>query len=1147
MGDTRPPRGLQESSAGQQSGSPGIAGSPLDKKFGLGAILATDSTGVLYGTSKTLDGQKIAVNVLNPGASILSMSVVKIKHPNICETLRILKLPDGGIALVIQSPAGKNLTDLTESGVRFTVSQSISATLQLLSAIHAIHEKGETAFHLNANNIFLHLDDGNNLKLNLVNCGVGTAGLSLSAPHFLSPERLVNEDAGDKRADIWASGAILYHLLKGGPLFEGKDAKEIAAKNMLKDPVLDSASTGIPEELVSVLKRALDRDADKRFQNATDMVGDLLPLRKRFHEPMSADVDEALRKSAPPDSPFSSDPDAGEKKTVEKQAEPKGSGVPLAKPAPTPTPSRPKRKDGPARTLLGMPAMDLSSLSAKIMREQAAKSGQDQKPVPEKKPEPEQKPEPVKKTAQVKKPAPEKKPETKQKPEPVNGPAPVEPDPLDEGDIPTEILSADKLSYLMNRINDLADEEDAGAASEEENLAELSKRPTVAPVAKDEPGARETVPDFEGKTRPAPVAKMKAEPRPVTAPGVETQTHRSNSNEKLSHALKEAKETRRDLKSANLAKTGRASANARANAGKDEALPEAAFLPKDTPEPAPTKKPEEKQKSASSLVSYRKKDKKDKKDTKLKTKPNKPAQLTRIPKRDEASDKPKDEVKERSPLAKKLQRKEQKESKAKPEEKKRPLFTKKEKAGTTVSAPEPGPKRVSEKTAKKEAQKSVYKKTPRPSGDSPILPKRGGQPGEVKDQSHSRPQPSLETEKSHDTLKDKPGGKPPATQPSPPMVTLSDERKPGKAPADADDAKPTGLGTAAKPKTAGRAHTLEMRLPQMPAMQSKPASKGKPRFATTIGMPALTTVPARPPSVPLATPEDEAPGPPTPPPVSGDKEKRTAASPPPLEKAALPKPPVTKRDDSTEELTELEPIESIESIAPKSETNPERPVPFQQILLAKKKLIAGVGIPFLMGIVALGIWAFAGESESAIPGDNPPPLLLEEAAGAAGKPKQANASEKAVPAPATPDRQVSQTATKKPSPPESAKKTNEPTGKDSTPDTAQGASDKPAEITIQLLGVPSGAEVYVDGNPVKLPIVTPLGKKGIVVTVEHKGFRKWRRTVIPDRDRSLPVRMDLETKTGKKEPAGKPVQKSASEKKKNKKGSKSTLVSNPFL
>ena len=283
-----------------------LAQSKIHKVYNLQEVLTEDVTGTIYSAKTRLHGEEVAINILAPDCSIVSQQLIKIEHPNICKAHKVLKMQDGTLAIVIEKPTGKPILDFMWENLpanQLAPGQAISAILQLLSALHAIHNTGKTARNLSVNNIFLYKDHNNNLKLKLVSLGIGGTGINMKAPHYLSPERIMNVDKGDPLADIWAAGAVFYHLCFGQPPFSGKDAVEVAKKNMLEDPSFEKKGREIPDELVAIIKRAIQRDESKRYQNVSEMVGELLPLREIYKEPMSEEVKSALKNSYPPPPP----------------------------------------------------------------------------------------------------------------------------------------------------------------------------------------------------------------------------------------------------------------------------------------------------------------------------------------------------------------------------------------------------------------------------------------------------------------------------------------------------------------------------------------------------------------------------------------------------------------------------------------------------------------------------------------------------------------------------------------------------------------------------------------------------------------------------------------------------------------------------
>ena len=84
---------------------------------------------------------------------------------------------------------------------------------------------------------------------------LGTAG-------YMSPEQARGK-AVDKRADIWAFGAVLYEMLTGDRLFEGETNLDVLAQVVHKEPDLQR----VPAHLRRLLRRCLEKDLKKRLRD----------------------------------------------------------------------------------------------------------------------------------------------------------------------------------------------------------------------------------------------------------------------------------------------------------------------------------------------------------------------------------------------------------------------------------------------------------------------------------------------------------------------------------------------------------------------------------------------------------------------------------------------------------------------------------------------------------------------------------------------------------------------------------------------------------------------------------------------------------------------------------------------------------------
>ena len=79
----------------------------------------------------------------------------------------------------------------------------------------------------------------------------------------------------DKRADIWAFGALLFELLTGRRAFEGETVSDTLAAVLTRDPDWAALPAATPESVRRLLRRCLDRDVRRRLHDIADARFDL--------------------------------------------------------------------------------------------------------------------------------------------------------------------------------------------------------------------------------------------------------------------------------------------------------------------------------------------------------------------------------------------------------------------------------------------------------------------------------------------------------------------------------------------------------------------------------------------------------------------------------------------------------------------------------------------------------------------------------------------------------------------------------------------------------------------------------------------------------------------------------------------------------
>ena len=93
---------------------------------------------------------------------------------------------------------------------------------------------------------------------------------------YMSPEQAAGDVSIDNRSDLFGCGAILYEILTGIKAFAGKD--DVETWNNVRNVNLDLKQLQqckVPEEIIVILRKMLQKSPENRYRNAVDIFIDL--------------------------------------------------------------------------------------------------------------------------------------------------------------------------------------------------------------------------------------------------------------------------------------------------------------------------------------------------------------------------------------------------------------------------------------------------------------------------------------------------------------------------------------------------------------------------------------------------------------------------------------------------------------------------------------------------------------------------------------------------------------------------------------------------------------------------------------------------------------------------------------------------------
>jgi tRNA A-37 threonylcarbamoyl transferase component Bud32 len=226
-----------------------------------------------------------------------AMLTAKLQHPSIIPVHEVGRFASGEPFFAMKLVHGQSLRDAIRE--RTALEQRLELLPSVLAVADAIaYAHSERVIHrdLKPSNVLIgafgetvvidwglakDLDAGDSPDESAHSHSVDAAadatntGAVLGTPAYMPPEQALGESV-DERADVYALGALLYHVIAGVPPFDGSNAGETLQKVVKSGPApLASVVSGVPADLAAIVARAMARDKEQRYADARAVADDL--------------------------------------------------------------------------------------------------------------------------------------------------------------------------------------------------------------------------------------------------------------------------------------------------------------------------------------------------------------------------------------------------------------------------------------------------------------------------------------------------------------------------------------------------------------------------------------------------------------------------------------------------------------------------------------------------------------------------------------------------------------------------------------------------------------------------------------------------------------------------------------------------------
>ena len=280
------------------------------------ALIGEGGMGQVYQATDTKLNRQVALKIL-PEAFATdpdrlarfqreAQVLASLNHPGIAAIYGIEESDDTR-ALVLELVEGPTLADRIAKGP-IPLDEALPIAKQIAEALEAAHEAGVIHRDLKPANIKVR-EDG---TVKVLDFGLAKAfettpqsdpsesptltasatalGVIMGTAAYMSPEQARGKPV-DKRADIWAFGAVLYEMLSGRRPFEGRNVSETMGAVLRLEPDWDALPSDTPPRLSTLLRGCLEKESKERVRD----IGDVrLAMAGKFETTGSAPSDSVV-------------------------------------------------------------------------------------------------------------------------------------------------------------------------------------------------------------------------------------------------------------------------------------------------------------------------------------------------------------------------------------------------------------------------------------------------------------------------------------------------------------------------------------------------------------------------------------------------------------------------------------------------------------------------------------------------------------------------------------------------------------------------------------------------------------------------------------------------------------------------------------
>ncbi len=266
-----------------------MIGQILGNRYELIEKVGGGGMALVYKARCKLLNRFVAVKILRPDFTndeefikrfkIEAQAAASLSHPNIVSIYDVGNEEDIHY-IVMEYIDGATLKEYLEEKGALDWKEAVNISIQICLAIKHAHENNIVHRDIKPHNI-LFTKEG---MIKVTDFGIARAvtsstitmvGGTIGSVHYFSPEQ-ARGGFTDEKSDIYSLGIVLYELLTGTLPFNGDTPVSVAIKHIQEEPEEPiNMNSQIPIGVNDIVKKAIQKDQNSRYQKASDLLDDL--------------------------------------------------------------------------------------------------------------------------------------------------------------------------------------------------------------------------------------------------------------------------------------------------------------------------------------------------------------------------------------------------------------------------------------------------------------------------------------------------------------------------------------------------------------------------------------------------------------------------------------------------------------------------------------------------------------------------------------------------------------------------------------------------------------------------------------------------------------------------------------------------------